>query len=276
MPELPEVETVKRILQTQIIQKEIVGVDVFYPNILKNMNKLMFIQALKAQKIIDVKRRGKFLIFILSDGILVSHLRMEGKYYIKNSDLPVTKHEHIVFHLSDGVDLRYDDVRKFGTMHLFLGKSLIDVEQELPLRQLGVEPLTDAYDSKYLFQFTKKTNRAIKTVLLDQTIVSGIGNIYVNELCFLAKVHPATPANSLSKDKIQLLVEATKEVLKKAISLGGTSIHSFKSALEVSGRFQNELRVHLQKTCPICNDKIEKVYVGQRGTYYCPSCQKVH
>src|SRR5690554_6426349 len=118
MPELPEVETVKRILQTQIIQKEIVGVDVFYPNIIKNVNQKLFSQALKTQKILDVKRRGKFLLFILSKGILVSHLRMEGKYYIKQSNLPVTKHEHIVFHLNDGVDLRYDDVRKFGTMHL--------------------------------------------------------------------------------------------------------------------------------------------------------------
>lgn len=276
MPELPEVETVKRILQTQIIQKEIVGVDVFYPNIIKNVNQKLFSQALKTQKILDVKRRGKFLLFILSKGILVSHLRMEGKYYIKQSNLPVTKHEHIVFHLNDGVDLRYDDVRKFGTMHLFTGKSLDDVEQELPLRQLGVEPLSNSYDSNYLFQFTQKTNRAIKTVLLDQTVVSGIGNIYVNELCFLAKVHPATPASTLSKEKIQLLVQATKEVLEKAISLGGTSIHSFKSALEVSGRFQNELRVHLQKICPNCNGNIEKVYVGGRGTYYCPSCQKVH
>lgn len=276
MPELPEVETVKRILQSQIINKEILGVEVFYPNILKNISQDYFKEALIKQTVLDIKRRGKFLLFILSNGILVSHLRMEGKYYLKESNLPKTKHEHIIFHLDKGVDLRYDDVRKFGTMHLFMNKSLDEVQSELPLKQLGVEPLSKEFDTNYLYKRTMKTYRAIKTVLLDQTIVSGIGNIYVNELCFLAKVHPSTPSHTLSKQKVKLLVDASKEVLEKAISLGGTSIHSFKSALEVSGRFQNELRVHLQKTCPTCDNKIEKVFVGGRGTYYCPSCQKVH
>lgn len=276
MPELPEVETVKEILKTQIINKEILGIDVFYPNILKNVNQDDFVKVLYQQKFIDIKRRGKFLLFVLSGGVLVSHLRMEGKYYIKESTLPVTKHEHIIFHLNDGIDLRYDDVRKFGTMHLFMDMSIEEVLKELPLRQLGVEPLSDEFDASYLYKRTSKTNRAIKTVLLDQTVVSGIGNIYVNELCFLSKVHPSTAANTLSKKRIELLVESTKKVLEKAISLGGTSIHSFKSALEVSGRFQNELRVHLKKECPTCQGKIEKVYVGGRGTYYCPTCQKVH
>lgn len=276
MPELPEVETVRRILQQQLKGKRIIGVDIFYPNMLKNIPQALFQSSLVNQIFVDVKRRGKFLLFILSGGILVSHLRMEGKFFIKENKLPLEKHEHIVFRLQDGMQLRYHDVRKFGTMHLFLEKQADQVLQLPPLETLGVEPFSVEFTPNSIHLQIKKSTRAIKSILLDQTLIAGVGNIYANEICFLSKIDPRTPGSKLSYKDIESIVSSTNAVLNKAISLGGTSIHSFQSSLEVSGRFQNELFVHMQKECKLCGTEIKKIFVGNRGTYYCPKCQNVH
>lgn len=273
MPELPEVETVKNILKQSLIGSKIIDINIYYDNIIKDTTNEDFIKALTNQEFIDIKRRGKYLIFILSDCILLSHLRMEGKYFIKPIDQEKTKHEHIIFILDDGRSLRYHDTRKFGVMYLFKTRNLDDVLQLKPLVDLGVEPLEGNLTIDYLMPKLMRSQKPIKSTLLNQSIISGLGNIYVNEVLFLSKIHPLRPSNQLSEEEIIKIIESTKIVLNRAIELGGTTIHSFQSALEVSGRFQNELRIHMQKTCYVCHGEVTKIYIEQRGTYFCKTCQ---
>lgn len=273
MPELPEVETVKSILKTQIIGKTITDVEVIYEKIIKEIEINDFKETLIGQTFRDIKRRGKYLVFILDNCILVSHLRMEGKYFIKPADSEILKHEHIIFYLGSELTLRYHDTRKFGTMHLFKTINLDEVLTLEPLKRLGVEPLSSDLTFEYLKEKLLSSKRSIKTTLLDQHIISGLGNIYVNEILFLSRIHPQEISNTLTDDDINSILKYIPIVLNKAISLGGTSIHSFQSALEVSGRFQNELQIHMQKICKVCNSEIKKIYVDQRGTYFCEVCQ---
>ncbi len=269
MPELPEVETIRRTLQIPLVNKTIEGIEVLYEPIIED-DPSLFVDTLTNQKIIDIDRVGKYLIFVLENGAFISHLRMEGKYYIVPKDEPYTKHCHVIFHLDNDVDLRYYDTRKFGRMKL-VGKE--SYRYELPLSKLGKEPFD--IDPKDLYMRLKKISRPIKEVLLDQTIILGIGNIYANEICFRMKIHPLAPANHLTLKRTKELVNISIEVLNEAIAQGGTTIHTF-SANGIDGLFQVHLNVHGRKgkPCPICQSPIEKIQVGGRGTYYCKKCQR--
>ncbi|MDD2493033.1 MAG: DNA-formamidopyrimidine glycosylase [Bacilli bacterium] len=274
MPELPEVETVKKGLQECIIGEEIAYVTVYYDRIIQNTTVTDFCKSFIGQKIVDVKRKGKYLIFIFQDVILVSHLRMEGKYFIRHQE-EKAKHEHIIFGFISGKTLRYHDTRKFGTMELFLTTNLKEILKQKPLVNLGKEPLEPDFNGTYLHQKLLKSKRPLKSVLLDQTIVSGLGNIYANEVCFYAHLNPSQPVNTLTSEDFQNIAISAKKVIIKAISLGGTTIRTFVNAHEISGRFQNELMVHMRKKCCICGGEITKEFVGGRGTYYCKNCQKM-
>jgi formamidopyrimidine-DNA glycosylase len=268
MPELPEVETVRQTLLGSPIMKETINsLTVAYSPIISGKQE-DFARAVSGQTIRDIDRLGKYLIFILDDCAFISHLRMEGKYNIVATETAFDKHEHIIFHLSNGYDLRYHDVRKFGRMEL-VGKS--DYRHEPPLIELGPEPWEA--DSAKLYEKLGKSRLPIKSLLLDQSVLAGIGNIYANEICYWAGILPTTAGNKLELEQIKRLLYAAREVLEKATQLGGSSIHSF-TAGGVSGRFQNELRVHGQTTCKACQSPIVKITVGGRGTYYCPHCQK--
>lgn len=266
MPELPEVETVRRTLENFILNKKIVDIKVLYSKIIEDDLK-MFIDALKGKTFKEIDRVGKYLIFKLEDVAFVSHLRMEGKYQICNQGDCLSKHDHVIFVLEDGKELRYNDVRKFGRMKLV---DYNDYKNQLPLSKLGPEP----FDVDYLelYRKLKKKNKAIKTVLLDQSIMTGIGNIYANEICYQMHLNPYTKANVLSKKRVKELVEVSSSILNKAIEQGGTTIHSF-SANGIDGLFQVQLKVHMQKHCPLGHE-IKKVMINERGTYYCPICQK--
>lgn len=263
MPELPEVETVKETLKTLIVGSTINDVLIRY-NLIRSKEFDVI-----GQTFLDITRRGKYIIFHLNDYYMISHLRMEGKYYIKR-DEPFDKHEHVIFYLSDGRTLRYHDVRKFGTFDL-VGKDSLDEFFET----LGPEPFDSGFNAEYLMK--KARTKPVKNFLLDQTVVAGIGNIYVNEICFITKLHPTRTVDTLSYKDFEHIVDATKKVLKKAIDLGGTTIRSYTSSLGVTGRFQNELLVHdkLGEDCPECGNKITKIKVSGRGTYLCEECQKV-
>ncbi len=269
MPELPEVETVKNTLKKQIIGKTISLVSVYWENIIAYPNIEIFTKQIKNQTINDIKRRGKWLMIELDDYYLLSHLRMEGKYFIKNKDKPKEKHEHVIFTFSDGSDLRYHDTRKFGKMYL-VNKE--DVYKVKPLSDLGLEPWDKNLNATYLK--SKLNKKPIKTELLDQSIIVGIGNIYADEILFLSKISPLTQANDLGEKDLKNIIKNTKAVLEKAIHYGGTTVKSYTSSEGVHGRFQNHLLVHTKEKCPICNQKIEKITVGGRGTYYCKNCQK--
>jgi formamidopyrimidine-DNA glycosylase len=273
MPELPEVETVRNTLKQLIIGKQIMDVTATYPNIIRNVSFSHFRGLLINEELKDIKRKGKFLIFVFSNNILVSHLRMEGKFQYKTTN-EIEKHEHVIFWFTDQSSLHYHDTRKFGTMHLFPTTNLEIVNQLEPLVRVGLEPMDEAMSVAYLKEKLHKTKRPIKSVLLDQSIVAGLGNIYVNEVLFLSKINPTTPANTLTLEMMQTLIDNSRLVLNKAIALGGTTIRTFTSSHEVTGRFQNELFVHTKTICPICQSPVIKIKVGGRGTYLCEKCQK--
>ncbi|PKK86852.1 MAG: DNA-formamidopyrimidine glycosylase [Tenericutes bacterium HGW-Tenericutes-8] len=266
MPELPEVETVKETLKHQISGLFITKVVVYYD---KMMSQAVA-QALSGQQILTMNRLGKYIIFNLTNLDLISHLRMEGRYFIK-TDEPVLKHEHVVFHLSNGQTLRYHDTRKFGTFDL---KTKDQTYTTPPLSKLGKEPFD--LNPEDFYNRLKQSKKPIKTALLDQTIVSGIGNIYADEILFASHVQPLRRADKVTKKEATWMIERGKGILESAIEAGGTTIRTYVSSLGVTGRFQLTLMVHQRKDeqCYICGDQIQKVVVGGRSSFYCKTCQK--
>lgn len=274
MPELPEVETVKRSLTNLIIDKRIKSVDIYHDNIIEYPSLEEFKTNIINQKINKLARYGKWLIFVLDDYYLLSHLRMEGKYFYKNKSDILSKHEHVIFNFTDNTTLRYMDVRKFGKMHLIKKE---DITKIGPLIEMGLEPWNETLNINYLKEKYKNKKLPIKTTLLDQSIIVGIGNIYADEILFLSKINPLKKCSDLTEKELSAIIKYTKEVLEKAIEKGGSSIRSYTSVDGVHGLFQQELYVHTKKgeKCQICHTIIEKTKVGGRGTYYCPNCQNL-
>ena len=273
MPELPEVETVKETLKLKLIGKKIKDVKVYYDGIIAYPEVKEFSKQIKNLPIKDIKRRGKWLMFDLDKYYLLSHLRMEGKYFFKNKEDKLDNHEHVVFTLDDDEELRYRDTRKFGKMYLIKKE---DINSIGPIKDLGLEPWDDNLTKEYLRSKYKNKRLPIKTVLLDQSIIVGIGNIYADEILFLSKLNPLIKCCDLKDNDLDNIIKYTKEVLEKAIKLGGTTIRTYTSVDGVHGRFQNELLIHGKDkdVCPNCGQPIEKIRVGGRGTYYCINCQK--
>jgi len=273
MPELPEVETVKEALKIKVVGLTIKAVELYYEKMIKNVSPLDFQVKLKNQTIKDILRRGKYLIFKLDDYYLLAHLRMEGKFAYEPEEIPLRTHVHAVFKFDNGNQLWYEDVRKFGTFHLY--EKNVNLEETPPLKVLGVEPFSTAFTAPYLESKLKNKKKPIKSLLLDQTVVCGLGNIYVDEVLYRSKVHPLTQSSKLTQKEIEDVVKYTREVLQRAIELKGTTIRTFSSEHGVSGSFQNELKVHQRKDqkCFECGTTIEKIKVGGRGTYYCSKCQ---
>lgn len=267
MPELPEVETVKRTLELKILNLKIKKVDVYYENIMPDGKKIN----LEGEVITALERVGKFLIFKLTNYVIVSHMRMEGRFFLKDEFEPKSKHEHVKITFTNGISLRYVDTRKFGRL---LIKNHHDYLNTPPLSEVAKEP--HQIDPKEFHQLLSRRSRPIKPTLLDQKIISGLGNIYVDETLFMARVLPTRESKDVTLDETKKILKAATDVLAKATKLGGTTIYTYESSEGVSGRFQNELLVHTKKgePCPICGTPIEKIKVGGRGTYVCFKCQK--
>ena len=264
-------ETVRRVLKRRILERKIKNVNVLYDKIVES-NLDDFKKILPGLTFKDILRRGKWLIFDLGDYYLCSHLRMEGKYFIKPSSEEIVKHEHIIFSLDDNNDLRYHDTRKFGRMDLVKKEDLEKVEG---VHKQGIEPISDALTKEYLFEKFKKSNKYIKTLLLDQTIISGLGNIYADEVLFGASIKPTRRGSSIKLNECQKIVDASRKIILKAMEEGGTTIRSYTSSLGVTGNYQNFLMVHQRKgeECKVCHNIIKKITVDGRGTYYCSKCQ---
>ena len=273
MPELPEVETVKENLKKRLINTKINDVKVLYNNIIAYPDTNTFEKTLENKKVKDITRRGKFIIFDLEDYYLLSHLRMEGKYFIKNKNDQINKHEHVIFNLDNNQELRYMDTRKFGKMFLIQKENIDTIG---PLKELGLEPFDKKLTPNYLKEKIKNKIIPIKTALLDQSIIAGIGNIYADEILFLAHVNPLKKSNTLKEKELNNIIKSTKEVLNKAIAKGGTTIHTYTSVDGIKGTYQDSLFVHNKEKelCKVCQTQIKKIKVGGRGTYYCPHCQK--
>ena len=273
MPELPEVETVKNTLKPKLIGKKIINVKIYHNNIIEYPDIESFSKKIINQKINNMDRYGKWLIFELDDYYLLSHLRMEGKYFFKSKKDVLSKHEHVVITLDNNEELRYHDVRKFGKMLLIEKDKIKEIG---PLKELGYEPWDSKLNINYLKEKYKNKKLPIKTVLLDQSIITGIGNIYADEILFLSKINPEKISSTLTEKELENIIKYTKIVLEEAIKQGGSTIRSYTSVDGVHGLFQQKLLVHTMagKPCKECNTTIIKIKVGGRGTYYCPHCQK--
>lgn len=272
MPEIAEVETVRNTLKNMILNKKIVDVNIIYPKIIESDIK-DFKDILIGRKFIDIDRIGKWLMFDLNDYYLLSHLRMEGKYFVKKSTDEIIKHEHIIISFDDGTDLRYHDTRKFGRMNL-VKKS--DIDKVEAIKKQGIEANSNKLTKEYLYDKIHKKNIPIKSLLLDQTIISGLGNIYANEVMFDARINPNKLGKDISLKECDLIVKASKKIIDAAIKDGGTTIKSYTSSLGVTGRFQQHLMVHKREgeECKVCGTLIENIKIGGRSTYFCPKCQK--
>ncbi|TVX98038.1 DNA-formamidopyrimidine glycosylase [Cohnella terricola] len=274
MPELPEVETVRRTLQQLIVGKTIDHVTVKLPRIVqKPDDPHLFAAWLEGRTVRSVERRGKFLRLVMDGIVLVSHLRMEGRYGLYRQDEPIENHTHVIFHFTDGTELRYKDVRQFGTMHLFLPG---EEWQSPPLNKLGLEPLDDSFTIEAFRTALGKRTTKIKPLLLNQEVIVGLGNIYVDEALHMAGIHPETPANEIAKNKRDLLHGSIVETLSSAVNAGGSSIKSYVNGQGEMGFFQHSLKAYGRtgEPCHSCGSPIEKSVVGGRGTHVCPKCQK--
>ncbi len=273
MPEKPEVVTVVKSLKRKIIGKKIIEVEILWDNIIENPTPKEFREGLLNQKIEDITTRGKWIVFHLTKKILLIHLRMEGKFFFRIKGNPINKHEHVIFTFDDNSQMRFHDVRKFGKMHLLDKDNYLTT---LPLKEIGYEYNDCNLTSSYLQDKLKKKSVPIKTSLLDQSIIAGIGNIYDDEILYLSKINPNRKSNTITEKECGTIIQNTREVLDRAIEFGGTTIKSFTSSEGVHGLFQQELLVHGKKDelCPKCKTQIQVIKINGRSTYYCPKCQK--
>ena len=272
MPELPEVETVRRGLEKLILRKKIASLDIRYPKMIKT-DLDQFQKELPSQEIQSMGRRGKYLLFYLTDKVLISHLRMEGKYFYYPDQVPERKHAHVLIHFEDGGTLVYEDVRKFGTMEL-LAPELLDAY--FVSKKLGPEPTEEDFDLEIFIGALKKSKKPIKSHLLDQTLVTGLGNIYVDEVLWRAKVHPASLSQSLTRAEATAIHNQTISVLGQAVEKGGSTIRTYTNAFGEDGTMQDFHQVYDKtgEACSRCGAIIEKIQLGGRGTHFCPKCQR--
>ncbi len=275
MPELPEVETVRRSLLPNVLNKPIQSVDVHYERILQDASVSEFKHALRSHHFIDIVRRGKYLLFYLeSERIMVVHLRMTGRLiYVSNSEIPLEKHTSVVFTFSDGTGLRFEDQRKFATINLLTSDRLHEVRG---LREMGPEPLSETFSLEVFSEMLSSRSARIKGLLLDQRRIAGLGNIYADESLFMAGVHPERPANSLTEQEKTRLYSAIRTVLQDAIDNQGTTIRDYRTGYGAEGSFQNKLQIYGKKggVCPRCGGDLAHKKVVGRTSHFCPNCQK--
>ncbi len=292
MPELPEVETVRRGLEPVLVGRAFARVEQRRRDLRVPLPK-HFAERLTGRKVEALDRRAKYLLARLDNGeVLVVHLGMTGRFFIDGAKpmalgefvqdmAPTPKHEHVVFHLGDGTSVRFNDVRRFGLMDLVHGDHL---EDHALFKGLGIEPLSSAFTSDWLAQHLKGKTTSIKAALLDQRLVVGLGNIYVSEALHRAGISPRRRAGSLATknggatDKTAALVATIKAVLRDAIKAGGSSLRDYAGADGKLGRFQHRFRVYDRagKRCTKkgCGGTVRRIVQGGRSTFYCPACQR--
>ncbi|TPR54276.1 DNA-formamidopyrimidine glycosylase [Metamycoplasma neophronis] len=272
MPELPEVRVVCKALRQKVLHKRIKDLVILKEKLFKEKNVADFKKALLNKEILNIENRGKHIIIFLSDNIvLLSHLRMEGKYRYYDKPSPEDSHLMARFIFEDNSELHYCDSRMFGTFYL---RDLDNYNKILPLSKVANEPNSVNIDEVY--KKLKHSDVSIKTKLLDQEIVSGIGNIYIDEALFASKISPLTKSSSLSKEQIAKIIKNAGDIMEISFQKGGTTLFSYESLNNQEGEYQNFLKVHNDKLkeCSVCHNPTKKIKVNQRGTYYCPHCQK--
>jgi len=286
MPELPEIEIVKRSLFRVINKAKIIGVKINNKNLRYKLTNT-FSKDLIGEKILNISRRSKYLIFHFKTKLLLAHFGMTGKLFImKNSNKKlfktsfyynlnlIKKHNHIYFKLNNGLILIYNDVRRFGFFKIY---NTIKLNKIIFLNKLGFEPFSKKFNIGYFKKFINKRQKNVKNLLMDQSFVSGLGNIYVNEALFMSRIQPLRTCSSLNKDEIADLISNIKKILKFSISKGGSTIRDFKNTTGKIGNFQQFFHVYgrKNKNCSriSCAGKIKKIIISNRSSFYCEKCQ---
>lgn len=271
VPELPEVENVARSLQGLLVGRTITGVSVGWERNIAHPAVKEFKEQIAGRRIEAVGRRGKYVLISLDEGCMLVHLKMSGNLRVLDGDEPMHPHVRVVFDLDDGRQLRFRNQRKWGRIYL-----VRDIEQVTG--NLGPEPLADDLTLEEFCALLSRRSGRLKSLLLNQQFITGLGNIYANEVLFAARLHPERRAGSLTREEQVDLYHAIREVLTRAIDAGGTTLDDggYANAAGEAGRFQVELAVHGRagKPCAVCGTLIERMVVGARSAYYCPGCQR--
>ncbi len=276
MPELPEVETIKRTLDKKITGLTIIGVEILMPKIIRDPSPEEFSTKITGSKITRLGRRGKYLLlYLTSDNVLVIHLRMTGRLVYTEPSEPLAKHTHVVLSLSDGSELRFNDMRQFGRLQIAPKQALNQVKG---LKDLGPEPLGREFTRTFLRRELKRKRVRIKSLLLDQTFIAGLGNIYADEALYRAHLNPQRIANSLSPREIAKLYHAIMEVLQEGIDNRGTSFRDYVDGDGRKGNYQELLQVYNREGCACnhCGTAITRIKINGRSSYFCPACQREH
>jgi formamidopyrimidine-DNA glycosylase len=274
MPELPEVETVRLGLLKKLPGKKVVDVKVLRPASIGYPEPAQFARSLKGHRFEDIQRRGKYILFELNDGaMMVVHLRMSGRLLINAQSAARREHIRVRIALDSGEELVFEDMRVFG--RLWFVPSSKKVERVVSgLADLGIEPL-EKLSGRYMQEAFRKRTQAIKSALLDQTVIAGIGNIYADESLHLARINPRKPARELSLAELDELAKQIKHVLSKAIDARGSSLRNYTDDEGVNGDYQNRALVYGRtgEPCRNCGTEIERVKLAGRSSHYCPECQ---
>lgn len=270
MPELPEVQTIVNDLEKTIPGKKIDACHIIRNSIIRG-NPDDFQKRVQNRSVWNISRKGKYILITLSTGqILVVHLRMTGKFILQSQDYPIQQHDRVIFHLDNQKKLIFSDVRCFGTLEL-----IKDWKSHTGLKQLGLDPWSRKMTPVFLKDRFKNRQIPIKTALLDQSVIAGIGNIYASEILFHAGIDPTTPAKTLSPEKLLQVIRSMRHILKQALKYNGTSISDYRRVDEKQGMFQNFLKVYgkADQNCINCSSRIIKIIQNQRSTFLCPHCQ---
>jgi formamidopyrimidine-DNA glycosylase len=271
MPELPEVETIRRGIEPHVVGRTIERV-VVRDRRLRWPIARNFARTLTGRRIDAVGRRGKYLLLDVGDGRVILHMGMTGRLSLLAPAHPLKKHDHLDLELSGGIVLRFNDSRRFGAALWWPGSQ----PSHVLLRHMGPEPLSDDFGADYLFGLSRGRSAAVKNFLMDGRVVVGVGNIYAVEALFRAGIRPARPAGRVTREEYARLVAGTRAVLNDAIKAGGTTFRDFRDSSGEPGYFVTKLFVYDRagKPCLKCGTPIKRVVIGQRSSYYCPKCQK--
>lgn len=273
MPELPEVELIVRDLNMVAAGRKITYVRVLWPGYIEGVPAKQMDKTLAGEVIKNVERRGKFILFRLTHWAMLNHLRMTGKIIKQHAGEGILKHSHVVLRLDDGFDLVFSDVRKFGRLRVF---PVDETDQKLESLSLGLEPFDSKFTGKRLASIFAGRKKSIKNVLLDQTLIAGIGNIYACEILFSSRTNPFKPAGLVADGDITRIVRATRSVLNRAIAHGGSSISDYRRVNGQQGGMQDRFKVYGREGeyCLRCGDSIRREIQVGRSTFWCPSCQQ--
>jgi formamidopyrimidine-DNA glycosylase len=273
MPELPEVETITRALIPHLLEHEITRIETHRDDLRYSLKPLRNPELLN-KEIISVRRRARYIVIEMTEcHAFIIHLGMSGSLRVVTAETARLKHEHVIWHLDDGMTLRFDCPRRFGFVKVCILPESGGEPDEL--KELGPEPLSSGFDAEYLYQATRRRTGSIKSLVMNNAVVVGVGNIYVTEALFASGISPVRQAMTLTKKQCAKLVSEIKKVLALSIEIGGTTISDYKSVDGSEGKFVQHLKIYGNKEkCSVCGSPVKQKRLAGRNSYYCPKCQK--